>query len=274
MTILTVENLNGQLVVDSRLVAYLLGIEDHTSWYLNVVKKYQTEIEQSFGNLNIDFEALTKGSKAGQKESFAWLTEEQAAAVMTLTPNTQQIASGKLSLVKRFTDAKKKPPAVKEQADQLLTGFEQKERPVALQKFHLVKDKQYEDMPGLDFLLEELSKKVSCKAASFSAPDWLEQQDPEAAACNKFKMSFSLMLSSLYKALKSKSPEQDGCRALYTNNDRPLLILAYKAVKDTLTIKVNLSEINKLSQVERAVIGKEMTLRELVKNYYRNRVAF
>lgn len=271
MTSLTVENINSQLVVDSRLVAFQLGIEDHITWYQNVVKKYQTEIEQSFGSLNTDSDVLTRGSRAGKVEAFAWLTEEQAIAVMTLTPNTQHIASGKLSLVKKFAEAKKKVSAANTTTSRTLSILQKVEpAKTKITSSTISNTQSYKttaNMPGLDYLLEQLekSKPEGKRPRTFAAPDWLEQHDPNACDCYKFKMSFSVLLSSLYKSLRGKAPQQEGCRAIYTESDLPLVLLAYNTAKTTFTVEVHPSEVNKLSEAERAVIGKEMTLTELIR---------
>ena len=52
---LTVQNIgtdrNATLVVDSRLITEVLGV-GHGPWITNVVKKYQSEIEEDFGAIH------------------------------------------------------------------------------------------------------------------------------------------------------------------------------------------------------------------------------
>jgi len=50
MTSITVKELDGQLVVDSRLIAGELGIS-HSDWITNTVKKHQSRIEKRFGRI-------------------------------------------------------------------------------------------------------------------------------------------------------------------------------------------------------------------------------
>ena len=49
---LNIENQNGQLVVDSRLVAQDLGIEHRA--FLQTIKKYQKDIESDFEALSFE----------------------------------------------------------------------------------------------------------------------------------------------------------------------------------------------------------------------------
>jgi phage regulator Rha-like protein len=105
MSALIVQNIesNGSevLVVDSRLIAESLGV-GHGPWMTNIVRKYQTEIEQDFGKVHFQ----NGPSEKGQTEVFAFLTEEQATCLMTYSKNTEQVRSAKRNLVKQFSKAK------------------------------------------------------------------------------------------------------------------------------------------------------------------------
>lgn len=94
------------LVVDSRLIASELGLP-HNTWMTNVVRKYQSKIEDNFGVLHFENGKPETGSKGGRPELFAWLTEEQSNFLMTLSRNTDQVVEAKIKLVKAFTEAKK-----------------------------------------------------------------------------------------------------------------------------------------------------------------------
>ena len=54
---LTVQNIgtdrNSTLVVDSRLIAEILGV-NHGDWVRNIIKKYQSEIEEDFGAIRFE----------------------------------------------------------------------------------------------------------------------------------------------------------------------------------------------------------------------------
>lgn len=105
MFTITVQSLKGQVVVDSRLVAEGLGL-DHSDWMQNVVKKYQTEIEQDFGVFRFQ-NGKPQNPLGGRPEIFIWLTEDQATVLMTYSRNTDQVRACKRALVKAFSQAKK-----------------------------------------------------------------------------------------------------------------------------------------------------------------------
>jgi phage regulator Rha-like protein len=104
MSSLTVVEQQGILVVDSRLIAEELGL-NHSDWVKNVIKKYQSLLEANFGILRFENGEI-RGR--GQPEKFAWLLEDQATFLMTLSRNTEQVISAKINLVKAFTEAKKR----------------------------------------------------------------------------------------------------------------------------------------------------------------------
>ncbi|MBW4480728.1 MAG: Rha family transcriptional regulator [Tolypothrix brevis GSE-NOS-MK-07-07A] len=95
----------GVLVVDSRLVAEELGLS-HSTWMTNVIKKYQALLEANFGHLHFENGTVTNSVGAVNKVIFAWLMEDQATFLMTLSRNTQQVINAKIKLVKAFSEAK------------------------------------------------------------------------------------------------------------------------------------------------------------------------
>lgn len=101
MTNLTVEEHNSVLVVDSRLIAESLGIAHKN--LLGNIEKYKKQIESGFGIIAFE----TRKSLRGKPEKFAYLNEEQATFLMTLSRNTEKVVTCKLELVKAFTKAKK-----------------------------------------------------------------------------------------------------------------------------------------------------------------------
>ncbi|WP_062288941.1 Rha family transcriptional regulator [Nostoc piscinale] len=107
MNSLSVTEIQGSLVIDSRLVATELGV-NHSDWFRNVIKKYQAQVEQAFGILRFENGKPETGSKGGRPEVFAWLTEEQSTFYMTLSRNTDQVVQCKSGLVAAFTEAKKR----------------------------------------------------------------------------------------------------------------------------------------------------------------------
>jgi phage regulator Rha-like protein len=102
---LAVVEQNGELVVDSRLIADRLGI-DHKPM-LRMVEKYLTEF-QGFGALRFENAAIT-GPVSGKtyQQRFCWLNENQATFLMSLSRNTAQVIECKVQLVAAFSAAKK-----------------------------------------------------------------------------------------------------------------------------------------------------------------------
>lgn len=106
---LTVQNIgtdrNATLVVDSRLITEVLGV-GHGPWITNVVKKYQSEIEEDFGAIHFKNGFNGVGSNGGKAEVYALLTEDQSMCLMTYSKNTDQVRAAKRNLVKSFAKAK------------------------------------------------------------------------------------------------------------------------------------------------------------------------
>ncbi len=106
MSTLSVQEKDGVLVVDSRLIAIELGIK-HGDWMRNVVAKYQSQTEQAFGHLRFENGTVTNSVGAVNKVRFVYLTEEQSLFFMTLSRNTKRVVECKIQLVKAFSEAKK-----------------------------------------------------------------------------------------------------------------------------------------------------------------------
>ena len=129
MSIVTVEQKEDQLVVDSRLVAEELGI-DHKVLIRNI-RNHQQTIESAFGQLSFDTATVTNSVGAVNSVTFVYLTEEQATFVMTLSRNTPQVIQCKVNLVQAFSEAKKKlnqPQTYLEALKALVESEEEKER--------------------------------------------------------------------------------------------------------------------------------------------------
>ena len=83
MTNISVFEQNETFVVDSRVVADQLGV-NHSDWFRNIIKKYESQIQQGFGVLRFENGKPQTGSKGGRPDNFAWLTEDQCLFVMTI----------------------------------------------------------------------------------------------------------------------------------------------------------------------------------------------
>lgn len=104
LTQIDVISKNGQLVVDSRLIARELGIEHRA--FMQTLKHYQARIEEKFGVVAFEMSKPLGGSSGGRPEKYALLTEPQATTLMTFSRNTDQVVECKLSLVAAFEKAK------------------------------------------------------------------------------------------------------------------------------------------------------------------------
>lgn len=91
----------GQLYVDSRLIAQKLAVQ-HESFYETLLT-YQSQIEQAFGIIRFET-GKTKGR--GRPPKFAYLLEDQATFVMTLSRNSPEVVQCKIELVQAFSRAK------------------------------------------------------------------------------------------------------------------------------------------------------------------------
>jgi len=101
-SIVPIINEDGELLVDSRLIAERLGI-DHESFMRNI-KKYQDMIEARFAGIRFKIGVPEKAT--GNPPKFALLNEDQATALMTLSRNTVAVVQSKLDLVEAFSKAK------------------------------------------------------------------------------------------------------------------------------------------------------------------------
>jgi phage regulator Rha-like protein len=101
---LIVENKNGVLVVDSRLIAEELGIEHKT--LMDNINTHVSKIESAFGAVSVEPLELktTQGNTTSKRVAF--LTEDQATFVMTLSRNTDKVIDAKIRLVTAFSKAK------------------------------------------------------------------------------------------------------------------------------------------------------------------------
>lgn len=122
---LKIQNVKGELLVDSRLIAECLGIRHKN--FLNNIDVYLTSIEQ-LGHLAFETRTVTNSVGARNTVKFAMLNEDQATFLMTLSNNTEAVVKAKLSLVKQFSAAKKllqpDPTALERLTAQIALEFE------------------------------------------------------------------------------------------------------------------------------------------------------
>jgi phage regulator Rha-like protein len=105
-TSLEVQEREGVLVVDSRLIAERLGIQHKN--FLDTIHSHKDSIEAVFGTVAFETRpSIDNLGRANTPIKIALLTEEQATALMTLSRNTPQVVELKLNLVKAFSEARK-----------------------------------------------------------------------------------------------------------------------------------------------------------------------
>ena len=104
MSNLSIQERDGVLVVDSRLIAQDLGIAHKN--LLETLDNYRKRIETAFGVVRFETEKPLKGSKGGRPERVAYLTEDQATLLMTFSRNTPKVVGCKVALVQAFSKAK------------------------------------------------------------------------------------------------------------------------------------------------------------------------
>jgi phage antirepressor YoqD-like protein len=115
--LLPIQSINNVDVVDSRLIAIELGIQ-HKNFY-QAIKDNQIDIEQAFGHLLFETDTVKNSVGAVNEVKFAYLNEDQATYLMTLSRNTPQVKKLKLKLVKSFSYFKKANKAIKLPTDYL-----------------------------------------------------------------------------------------------------------------------------------------------------------
>jgi phage regulator Rha-like protein len=104
MSDLQVENRDGVLIVDSRLLTEALEIEHRT--LLTNIKNHESTIVEAFGAVTFEMLPRSDGNSGGSQAQMCWLTEDQATFVMTLSRNSEAVVRAKVNLVKAFSKTK------------------------------------------------------------------------------------------------------------------------------------------------------------------------
>ena len=103
MSSLTVSEVQGQLVVDSRLIADELGIEHAT--LLKTIKKYLHRLERKTP-VRFEIDVVKRPQGGTYEVSYCYLNESQSTLLMTYSRNTEQVLDCKDKLVDAFDKAK------------------------------------------------------------------------------------------------------------------------------------------------------------------------
>ena len=106
MSEINIVEIQGQLVIDSRIIAEQLGVKHKT--FIETIRNHKDTIEANFGCLAFETAKPLEGSPGGRPETFIWLTEVQSTFVMTLSRNSPKVINCKVGLVKAFADQKRR----------------------------------------------------------------------------------------------------------------------------------------------------------------------
>jgi phage regulator Rha-like protein len=98
-----IQEIEGQLLVDSRLIASRLGIQ-HDTLFATIEKYLERLSAKSEVRFKIEFRERPQGGKS--KVRYAFLDERQATLLMTYSRNTTQVLNCKDDLVDAFEKAK------------------------------------------------------------------------------------------------------------------------------------------------------------------------
>lgn len=96
-------NINGELLVDSRLIAEEMDI-NHKS-LKDTIRKYQTDFEQ-FGKVAFETAPSKASDGRGSGETFYYLNEDQSYLLLTYSNNSDKTRELKIKLIKSFKNAR------------------------------------------------------------------------------------------------------------------------------------------------------------------------
>ncbi len=96
MSNFSVEKRNDDLLVDSRIIAEKLGLDDYYLWAL--LRDYKTRIESAFGTIAFKREE----SSEGKILLFAWLTKKQTTFLLVLLKANKELESCPNQLLEGF----------------------------------------------------------------------------------------------------------------------------------------------------------------------------
>ncbi|GAB3318040.1 hypothetical protein GCM10027299_09510 [Larkinella ripae] len=145
--LIEIQERNGVHVVDSRLIAEELGIENRA--LIQTITKYQDKIESRFGQVAFEMLTVRNSVGAANMQRVAHLTEDQAIYVATLSRNTDQVVEFKGKIVQAFAEARRRlqsllPTDFKSALKALLEKVEENER-IAAENERLKPKAEYTD---------------------------------------------------------------------------------------------------------------------------------
>jgi phage regulator Rha-like protein len=276
---LTVQEHQGQLVVDSRLIATELGIE-HRS-FKDTINSNRLDVEEAFGILRRETApVLSDKGVFNNTESFYFLTEDQVTYLMTLSRNTEQVKLAKRNLVKAFSGAKKLLQRETTLDSDLLAALLSKVSKLdALVDFaneyaniRKVADKNF---PGMSEIVDAIAdvKTLPSVKVEFTAIEWVEEHAPELT--QRQRICFYQEIASAYRLVVDSQPAKRKGVLLYDNRHE----IFFQRVKNVVLAMVpaesklltaakenkgfSYQDLISLTEDEQSLIGLEMKLTTL-----------
>ena len=228
MSNLTVIEQNGNLVIDSRLIATELVVS-HKS-FLETIRKHQNEIEAAFGQLHFQTASVQNNVGAVNNVTFAYLNEEQAAFAMTLSRNTSQVVKAKINLVKKFSEAKKALQANSTVDTDVLAALMSKmdslnATAVVATEYMSVRKVTDAVMPGMSDLMDRVvdnKGKLPPVEIWFTASEYLESKNADFDKGVKHK--FCLMAAMVFETLVGTAPTKNLKGVNYYSNKHEIIL--------------------------------------------------
>lgn len=175
MSELTVENKDGILVVDSRLIAEELGIEHKT--LMENINTHISKIESAFGAVSVEPRELktTQGNTVSKRVAF--LTEDQATFVMTLSRNTDKVIDAKIRLVTAFSRAKSALQSISPELLSMLSNMTEHMSTLTARTQRLdAIDKASDLHKGLAGVVETEVMEIYPESLSFTVREYLQKK--------------------------------------------------------------------------------------------------
>lgn len=168
--LLKIQSQNGVEVVDSRVIAELIGIQHKN--LLETIDRYKEKIESDFGPLAFETDFDTQRVTGIHRRLCFFLTEDQALFITTLSRNNDRVVELKSLLVQAFQAARRQrfhlPQTYAEALRELATTLDEKEK-LQTEKL-LLENKVAADAPKVD-LVDSLINTDDCFTSSVIAQD-------------------------------------------------------------------------------------------------------
>jgi phage regulator Rha-like protein len=237
MSNLQVQDLNGILVVDSRLIAEELGVL-HKS-LKEMIRKYADKLEAlpvngldpvaASSDTKITTQTAPRNTDGSGGEVFFYLTEEQANFIMSLSGNTEQVVEGKFRLVQAFSRAKAALVKQENNAEMMMSMLrELKEEIQTVKKLPFFMEKN----PGIETIINaELnggypSIEMNCK-------EFLQNKERMLGIpLQHMSRQLAKRASNFYRCSKNANPRKRSGKNSFAGSDLAFIEAAWKSIMD------------------------------------------